>query len=128
MKLSDNELKVLNVFNEQTDNWGESCLYVRHIIDTTKLEEKEVRKICKRLRELKLIEYMRGLMDEEGQVAGSGYCITYDGQKLIFPCQKCGELAHYSWYENEKGEMVYLEVVACKYYQLCEEHYREIKK
>lgn len=130
VELEENEKKVLEVFMKETDTWGEVCLNVKGIVSRTLLEEKEVRSCCRKLTQYKLIEYMRGLMDDDGKVAGAGYCITGDGKKHMFPCQKCGEEAHYSWHENKKGEWIssiFPEEVD-KYFQLCEEHYQELKK
>ncbi len=129
IKLSLNEKTILEVFMKETDTWGEVCLNVKNLLNNTQLEEKEIRECCRKLTQLKLIEYMRGLMDDDGKVAGAGYCITRDGKKYIFPCQKCGEEAHYSWHENKKGEWVsgvFPEEID-KYFQLCEEHYQENK-
>lgn len=130
LELTENEKKVLEVFMEVTDTWGEVCLNVKGIISRTSLEEKEVRNCCRKLNQYKLIEYLRGLMDDDGKVAGAGYCITGEGKKYMFPCQKCGEEAHYSWHENKKGEWIssiFPEEVD-KYFQVCEEHYQELKK
>ena len=129
IKLSVNEKIILEVFMKETDTWGEVCLNVKNLLNSTQLEEKEIRKCCRKLTQLKLIEYMRGLMDDDGKVAGAGYCITGNGKKYMFPCQKCGEEAHYSWHENKKGEWIssiFPEEVD-KYFQLCEEHYQEQK-
>lgn len=127
--LTTEDKKVLEVFMEQTDTWGEVCLNVKNLLNTTKLEEKEIRKCCRNLTQLNLIEYVRGLMDDDGKVAGAGYCITQSGKDYIFPCQKCDNEAHYSWHENKKGEWVssvFPEEID-KYYQLCEEHYQQKK-
>lgn len=129
IKLSLNEKTILEVFMKETDTWGEVCLNVKNLLNNTQLEEKEIRKCCRNLTQYKLIEYMRGLMDDDGKVAGAGYCITGDGKKHMFPCQKCGEEAHYSWHENKNGEWVssiFPEEID-KYFQLCEEHYQEQK-
>lgn len=126
--LPEHCVKIVKVLADQTDTWGEVCFYMRHIEEDTKLTRKEIVKACRTLRQLGYIEYIRGLMDEDGKVAGSGYCITSLGKALVFPCQNCKEEAHYAWHENEKGEMVFLDTENATYFQLCEEHYQKNKK
>lgn len=46
-------------------------------------ERKELELIIKRLKELDYIEFHRGLMTEDGQVAGSGWCRSELGNKYV---------------------------------------------
>lgn len=94
INLSKNELKVLQVLHRDAYDC-EICLAFDWIEGETKLSKKEVQKACKVLREKELIEFHRGLMSDDGQVAGSGYCISYKGRAFLNPCDKCKEEAHY---------------------------------
>jgi len=47
------------------------------------LSKKELSKIFKSLRERDLVHYQRGLMNEDGELCGSGYCVTNEGLKLL---------------------------------------------
>jgi len=46
-------------------------------------EMPELRKAIKHLRELEYIEYYRGLMTEDGEVCGSGWCRSNLGNKYV---------------------------------------------
>lgn len=91
IELTDNEVKVLISLYEGSDTWGEMCVsfaYIKSACDD-KLTLKEVAIACRSLREKGLAEFYRGLMDEDGAVAGSGYCITKAGQLLLHACIDC---------------------------------------
>ena len=45
--------------------------------------KKDLQKAMKKLREAGLVEYRKGLMDDDGMVAGSGHQITRNGHDLI---------------------------------------------
>jgi DNA-binding MarR family transcriptional regulator len=60
-----------------------NCYFFRHIAAETGLEITQVRKACRSLARKGLAEYLRGLFDEDGMVAGSGYCCTKAGAELI---------------------------------------------
>lgn len=47
------------------------------------LEIADIRKACRSLTNKGLAHYMRGLMTEDGEVAGSGYQCTTEGQELL---------------------------------------------
>ncbi|KKM00861.1 hypothetical protein LCGC14_1800240 [marine sediment metagenome] len=81
IKLNENEQKVLEVLSEV----GHSDFYVAfdYIGDYASLSYKEVRVAARSLRKKGLAEYMRGLMTDDSEVAGSGYAITADGRDFI---------------------------------------------
>lgn len=70
-----NQIKILDAMLGLY-NLGESYYPYRAI--KVDLPPKELRREMKGLREMGLTEYARGLMTEEGEVAGSGYTIPYD--------------------------------------------------
>ena len=59
-----------------------NCTYFRFITKETGLTLKEVRRACHSLAKKGLAEYVRGLFDDEGFTAGSGYCATEKGREL----------------------------------------------
>lgn len=83
--LNETELKVMAVLHMAGGSWFGygNCYYPHDYImggeGNIKNIEKEVggkkglSKIMKKLRELELVEYRRGLMTEDGEVAGSGH-------------------------------------------------------
>ena len=81
MKINEKEKKVLihllTLYGEDAN-----CTYFRFIVEGTGLTLKEVKRTCHSLAKKGLAEYVRGLMDDEGFVAGSGYCATEAGRKL----------------------------------------------
>ena len=101
IKVSETELKCLKVLVEEYDSEA-NCMYMRYIVGTTGLELKQVKRSVRALARKGLAEYIRGLMDDEGKVAGSGYCATEKGAKFINPCDDCGSVITFDWEENGK--------------------------
>lgn len=84
MKLNENELRCLEILHEITEPAGERCVPFSYIAgDPPELDIKAVRRACRSLRRKGLAEYVRGLFNEDGMVAGSGYCISTEGIKEI---------------------------------------------
>lgn len=54
-----------------------------YVADELKLEYSQVRRAVRSLAKKGLTEYLRGLMTEDGLVAGSGYCCTKEGHNFI---------------------------------------------
>lgn len=77
-KLSERELAVLKVLNSRygTDT---DCLCFRFIANETGLDRRLVRRACRSLARKGLANYERGLFNEDGEVAGSGYRCTFEG-------------------------------------------------
>lgn len=57
---------------------GERCWYYQQICDDAAIDLPTAKKEIKKLRAMGLVLYVRGLMTEEGQVAGSGFTIPYN--------------------------------------------------
>lgn len=88
--ISENERKCLEYLAEIYPNDEANCTYFRIIAQETGLKEKKVRIYVRSLARKGLAEYVRGLFDMDGMVAGSGYMATYAGALLINPCKECG--------------------------------------
>lgn len=95
IKINDKEKLVLGILSEAWSNsWGEGCcVYFRGILsdyeDKVKagaqipiMGIKDIRRACRSLARKGLAEYVRGLMDDEGMVAGSGYSSTEKGREM----------------------------------------------
>ncbi len=81
--LSEREMACLMALNEILDDSGEGqCTYFRFIAKHSKLTEAQTRKSVRALARKGLAEYHRGLFDEDGIVAGSGYCLSIAGKKM----------------------------------------------
>lgn len=72
--VSDNALKVLKAYYEHADP-DYVYMYI-WIEDHTGLTRKEAEKAVRELRQAGYLEYVKGLFDEDGQVAGSGFAIA----------------------------------------------------
>jgi len=92
MKLNENEKKVLAVLVEYTQPNGEMCIGFSWIGDDARIERRLVRLACRSLARKGLSEFYSGLFDEDGKVAGSGYCATKKGFELMEGKQKKIEL------------------------------------
>ncbi len=81
-KINENEQKVLL---ELSTIWGydENFYAFDQLANLTKLDRKQVRRACRSLAKKGLAEFGRGLMDDDGMVAGSGYAATKKGHDLI---------------------------------------------
>lgn len=64
-------------------SYDENCLYMRTISAETELDIKQVRRCVRSLARKGLAQYERGLFDEDGRVAGSGYCCTAEGREYL---------------------------------------------
>lgn len=89
IKINDKERKVLGVMAEDFDD-DMNCRYFRSLASMTKLTIPEVRRAARSLTKKGLAEYHRGLFDEDGMVAGSGYCATKAGVDLIAEIERKG--------------------------------------
>ena len=81
MKLNANEMKCLKVLSENY-NSDTNCLYFRAFLGTG-LILKQARRAVRSLARKGLARYECGLFDEDGAVAGSGYCATQEGYDLL---------------------------------------------
>lgn len=82
MKINDKEKKCLTELAPFYNDWEGNCLYFREIAKRTRLTIKEVRRAVRSLARKGLAQYERGLFDNDGMVAGSGYSCTEAGKKL----------------------------------------------
>ena len=82
INLNANEERVLRLLEENTSTHGEMCCSFKHLADD-KEDIKFIRRGCRSLRRKGLAEFYRGLMNEDGEVAGSGYCIHPEGIEWI---------------------------------------------
>lgn len=85
-KINENERKVLEVLAEE---WDEMAYYFRAIVKHTGLDLKQVRRACRSLAKKGYAEYRRGLFNEDGMAAGSGYSATREGALLVRGCIGC---------------------------------------
>jgi hypothetical protein len=85
MEITDinaDELAVLKVLDEHTRTWGEMCISFDYMTGATEvtLDRKTIGKTCRSLNAKGLADFYRGLMNDDGEVAGAGYCISREGQ------------------------------------------------
>ena len=125
LEITEQERLVLETLFEYAYD-SERCISFDWIESETKLNRKEVQKACRSLREKGLVEFYRGLMTDDGEVAGSGYCTSYEGRAFLHPCDKCKEYAIYGWWEDEAG-LITIESLGKSKFALCEDHYKEHK-
>lgn len=61
----------------------EHCLNYAWLEGVNGLDRKGLQPVIKRLKELGFIEFWRGLMTEDGEVAGSGWCRSRAGNDYV---------------------------------------------
>ena len=128
IKLNDNEKNVLTALAECTRSGGELCMAFKSIASYTEpdLDEKAVRRACRSLKVKGFAEFHRGLMDDDGKVAGSGYCVSDEGEAFLSPCDVCGCKTTYEYKVNERGETDFIHgTIAIRE---CKEHYKQSPK
>ena len=76
IRLSQHEARVLACLLEDSAPDGEMCLHFATISFHTDLERPVVRRACRSLSRKGLAEFFRALTDDDGGVAGAGYCMT----------------------------------------------------
>ena len=98
-KVNENEQKVLEYLASEYEEG--MAYYFTSIEEGTKLDRKTVRRSCRSLTRKGLAQFVRGLFDDDGKVAGSGYSVTLQGAKLVNHCDLCDELPTYD-YDGKK--------------------------
>lgn len=78
MHLTENQIKILKQFQGNYE-W---CYTFAHF-DDLGMDRKQLSKEFKSLRDLELVTFERGLMDDDGMVAGSGYALNYKKREVI---------------------------------------------
>lgn len=86
MRLTENQNKILSILQHGAGE--EICYYYRFLVSDTGLDLETVKKEVQELKRLGLVEYVRGLMTEDGEVAGSGFTIPYGKIKELEPFLK----------------------------------------
>ncbi len=74
---------VLQCLAERTLPNGKRCIPFSPIMETTEFTRQRVRFICRALARKGLAEFFRALWTEDGEPAGSGYCITHNGYRAL---------------------------------------------
>lgn len=83
-KLTKREEPVLWALNEISRPGGELCVPFKYIASTLgRSDVPEVRRVTRQLARKGLAEYYRGLFTDDGDMAGSGYCITEAGRAAL---------------------------------------------
>lgn len=83
VKLNPNERKVLKALAASYEYEGFGFLSFAMIRMRTRQPRPLIRRCARSLARKGLAEYGRGLWTEDGEVAGSGYCCTPAGAKLL---------------------------------------------
>jgi hypothetical protein len=79
-KMLDHHVRVLRALSETTRPFGEYCVPFKTIGYEAEINDvRTVRRITRHLARKGFAQYWRGLWTDEGEVAGSGYCITPEG-------------------------------------------------
>lgn len=81
--LTEKEIAVLGGLASCGASFDEHCVTFDYISEESKVPVKELPKIMKSLRSKGLVEFYRGLVTEDCQVAGSGYCLSSLGRELV---------------------------------------------
>ncbi|WGG61901.1 hypothetical protein [Brucella intermedia] len=83
-KLLPHHERVLIALDGCTEPYGEFCANFKRIAQVANLEDiPEVRRIVRALARKGFAEFWRGLVTDDGDFAGAGYCITPAGRALV---------------------------------------------
>lgn len=78
-RLTENEEAVLVELYSSEEN----CVGYKFIEGVNSMGRKDLEPIIKHLKELGYINYWRGLMNEDGEVGGSGWCRSHKGNEYV---------------------------------------------
>ncbi len=114
--MSPNEMKALKALAEAYSECEDFCfLSFKGIAARSKLDPKLVRRTVRSLARKGFAKYQSGLWNDDGEMAGAGYCCTKEGAALMSPamrecphaktprnlhepCQICGALG--PWFDS----------------------------
>ena len=82
MKLSDRHLKILVAMADQ--DWDYRFMSFDSISAESEVDRGHIRRDVRHLARKGLVEFARGLSNEDGELRGSGYGITRAGLEIIF--------------------------------------------
>lgn len=83
VRLSRNEWRVLSALQDMSSEYEKgSGFYFRGIAKHARMRRKDVRLACRSLARKGLAQYERGLFNDDGGLAGSGYSLTTAGSEL----------------------------------------------
>lgn len=90
VQISERESKVLKELVEVyiAEEEG-TCRYMKYIAAEVGLDYSQTRRAVRSLARKGLAEFHRGLFNDEGMVAGSGYCATKKGALVFRACVDC---------------------------------------
>ncbi len=123
IKINENERKVL----EQLAEDDEMAFHFAGLT-TPEMDTKAVRRACRSLVRKGLAAFHRGLFNEDGMVAGSGYGITEAGSAFICPCDICGKRAIYDYEIDAAGKNgweIGFDKATTQRRRECEQHYKQ---
>lgn len=83
--MNTSEIKVLEALDAY---YLDGALYSRGIVEITGLQMLQVRRAVKSLVRRGYAELQRGLFDDDGRVAGSGYACTLEGHVALRALQE----------------------------------------
>lgn len=91
-RLTPREVPVLIALDEWTKPSGEMCVPFATLSGEPKdsAETKEVRRVVRQLARKGLAEFHRGLFTEDGDMCGSGYCISDKGRLALSESKEAG--------------------------------------
>lgn len=82
-ELTNDQRKCLEALAAESKPDGEMCAWFSTIMVPTGLDRRKVKDNVRALAREGLAEYRKGLQNDEGGVAGAGYCITTAGLELL---------------------------------------------
>ena len=85
--VSERQMRALKALARNYDS-DANCLYFSTIAQRSGLTKQQARHAARALTRKGLAEFVRGLFDDEGLVAGSGYCCTPTGFAMLSACAK----------------------------------------
>lgn len=86
--MSDEQLKILGAFAEVGEDY---CIGYRTLEPRTGMTREQLKPLVAELRKLGYAYYAKGLMNEDGEVAGSGFGITREGLDFYYNAQEDAE-------------------------------------
>lgn len=83
LKLASHHEKVLQALDELTEPSGDYCVGFSPLVLDCGMDRQAIRRVVRHFARKGWAEYYKGLLTEDGDLAGSGYCITHEGRAAL---------------------------------------------
>lgn len=105
--ITELQLSIIKSIYNYIDYEEGLCFNYRGLENLTNLDRKVLKPMLLDLRNKGYVVFEKGLVNDEGEFAGSGYGLTKKGEATAHPCDICGKYAVYGYKGKKECEIHY---------------------